>query len=46
MALIATLDQNQSQFAIDNLTGKRQDVKASIGLWELGSENKPKPDFY
>ncbi|WP_242596596.1 NAD(P)H-binding protein [Enterococcus plantarum] len=35
-----------AQFVLDNITGKRNDIKASIGLWEPGSENKPKPDFY
>lgn len=35
-----------AQFVVDNLTGKRNDVRASIGLWEPGSENKAKPDFY
>ncbi|UQS82664.1 NAD(P)H-binding protein [Bombilactobacillus folatiphilus] len=35
-----------AQFVIDNLTGKRNDVKQSVGLWEPGSENKPKPDWY
>ena len=35
-----------AQFVIDNLSGKRHDIKESIGLWELGSENKPKPDWY
>ncbi|MCH4167729.1 MAG: NAD(P)H-binding protein [Streptococcaceae bacterium] len=35
-----------SQFVLDNVTGKRNDIKASIGLWEPGSENKAKPDFY
>lgn len=34
------------QFIIDNITGKRDDRRASIGLWEPGSENKAKPDFY
>lgn len=35
-----------AQFVIDNLLGKRHDVRSSIGLWEPGSENKPKPDWY
>ena len=35
-----------AQFVVDNITGKRNDLKASIGLWEPGSENKAKPDFY
>ncbi|EOH76769.1 NAD(P)H-binding protein [Enterococcus malodoratus] len=35
-----------AQFVVDNITGKRNDIKASIGLWEPGSENKAKPDFY
>lgn len=35
-----------SQFVLDNILGKRNDIRASIGLWEPGSENKPKPDFY
>lgn len=35
-----------AQFVVDNLTGKRNDVRASIGLWKPGSENKAKPDFY
>ncbi|MFR3683822.1 MAG: NAD(P)H-binding protein [Enterococcus sp.] len=35
-----------AQFVLDNILGKRNDVKASIGLWEPGSENKAKPDFY
>ncbi|RDB32071.1 NAD(P)H-binding protein [Exiguobacterium sp. RIT594] len=35
-----------AQFIIDNIIGERNDVRASIGLWEPGSENKPKPDFY
>ncbi|MGM0168432.1 hypothetical protein IGI39_004187 [Enterococcus sp. AZ135] len=35
-----------AQFVLDNITGKRSDVRASIGLWEPGSENKAKPDFY
>jgi nucleoside-diphosphate-sugar epimerase len=35
-----------AQFVIDNITGKRNDIRASIGLWEPGSENKSKPDFY
>ena len=38
--------QAVAQFVIDNLSGKRNDIKASISLWEPGSENKPKPDFY
>ncbi|MBC1528674.1 NAD(P)H-binding protein, partial [Listeria seeligeri] len=35
-----------SQFVVDNIIGKRNDLKASIGLWEPGSENKAKPDWY
>lgn len=35
-----------AQFVVDNITGKRNDSRASIGLWEPGSENQPKPDFY
>lgn len=35
-----------AHFVIDNITGKRNDIRASIGLWEPGSENKSKPDFY
>ncbi|MGX7205269.1 NAD(P)H-binding protein [Enterococcus pingfangensis] len=35
-----------AQFVVDNITGKRNDRRASIGLWEPGSENKAKPDFY
>lgn len=35
-----------AQFIMDNITGKRNDIRASIGLWESGSENKSKPDFY
>lgn len=35
-----------AQFVLDNITGKRNDIKASIGLWEPGSEYKAKPDFY
>lgn len=35
-----------AQFVLDTITGKRNDVRASIGLWEPGSENKAKPDFY
>lgn len=35
-----------AQFIVDNITGKRNDTQASIGLWEPGSENLPKPDFY
>lgn len=35
-----------AQFIVDNLTGKRNDVRASVGLWEPGSENKAQPDFY
>ncbi|MBO0458122.1 NAD(P)H-binding protein [Enterococcus hulanensis] len=35
-----------AQFILDNIVGKRNDIKASIGLWEPGSENKAKPDFY
>lgn len=35
-----------AQFVLDNIEGKRNDKRASIGLWEPGSENKPKPDFY
>lgn len=35
-----------AQFVLDNITGKRNDIKANVGLWEPGSENKPKPDFY
>lgn len=35
-----------AQFVVDNITGKRNDSRASIGLWEPGSENKAKPDFY
>ena len=29
-----------AQFIMDNITGKRNDIRASIGLWEPGSENK------
>ncbi|GAP00362.1 NAD(P)H-binding protein [Fructobacillus ficulneus] len=35
-----------SQFVIDNLTGVRNDVQASVGLWEPGSEGLPKPSWY
>lgn len=35
-----------AQFVVDNITGKRNDHRGSIGLWEPGSENKEKPDFY
>lgn len=35
-----------AQFIMDNIIGKRNDIRASIGLWESGSENKSKPDFY
>ncbi|HEY0221758.1 MAG TPA: NAD(P)H-binding protein [Lactovum miscens] len=35
-----------SQYVIDNLTGKRNDIKESIGLWEPGSEGKSKPAWY
>lgn len=35
-----------AQFVIDNLTGKRHDVRESIGLWEPGSEYQAKPDWY
>ncbi|OTN75170.1 hypothetical protein A5886_000240 [Enterococcus sp. 8G7_MSG3316] len=35
-----------AQFVTDTITGKRQDHRASIGLWEPGSEYKAKPDFY
>ncbi|MBS7576368.1 MULTISPECIES: NAD(P)H-binding protein [unclassified Enterococcus] len=35
-----------AEFVCDNITGKRNDLKASIGLWEPGSENKAKPVFY
>ncbi len=35
-----------TQFIMDNITGKRNDIRASIGLWEPSSENKSKPDFY
>ncbi|MBF2563035.1 NAD(P)H-binding protein [Listeria seeligeri] len=35
-----------SQFVVDNIIGKRNDLRASIGLWEPGSENKAKPDWY
>lgn len=35
-----------AQFVVDNITGARADSRASIGLWEPGSENKAKPDFY
>ncbi|MBK5076988.1 NAD(P)H-binding protein [Lactococcus lactis] len=35
-----------AQFVCDNITGKRNDIRTSIGLWEPGSENKAKPDFY
>lgn len=35
-----------AQFVLDNVTGKRHDYRASIGLWEPGSEYLPKPDFY
>lgn len=35
-----------SQYVIDNLMEKRNDIKGSIGLWEPGSENKSKPDWY
>lgn len=35
-----------AQFLVDNITGARADSRASIGLWEPGSENKAKPDFY
>ncbi|RPA62458.1 saccharopine dehydrogenase [Aerococcus agrisoli] len=35
-----------AQFVLDNITGKRNDTRASIGLWEPGSEYKAKPDFY
>jgi nucleoside-diphosphate-sugar epimerase len=35
-----------AQFVLDNITGKRDDKRASIGLWEPGSEYKAKPDFY
>lgn len=31
-----------AQFIMDNITGKRNDIRASIGLWEPGSENKSK----
>ncbi|MDT2640290.1 NAD(P)H-binding protein [Enterococcus dongliensis] len=35
-----------AQFIMDNITGKRNDIRESVGLWEPGSENKSKPDFY
>lgn len=35
-----------AQYILDTVQEKRNDIKASIGLWELGSENKAKPDFY
>lgn len=35
-----------AHFVMDNINRKRNDLKSSIGLWEPGSENKPKPDFY
>ncbi|WP_313510926.1 NAD(P)H-binding protein [Enterococcus sp.] len=35
-----------AQFVLDTLTGKREYHRASIGLWEPGSEYKTKPDFY
>lgn len=35
-----------ARFVLDNITGKRNDIRASVGLWEPGSENKTKPDFY
>ncbi|UUX32783.1 NAD(P)H-binding protein [Fundicoccus culcitae] len=35
-----------AQYILDNIIGKRNDVKESIGLWEPGSEYKAKPDFY
>lgn len=35
-----------AQFVLDNIADKRNDIKASVGLWEPGSENKVKPDFY
>lgn len=35
-----------AQFIMDNITGKRNNIRVSIGLWESGSENKSKSDFY
>jgi nucleoside-diphosphate-sugar epimerase len=35
-----------AQFIMDNITGKRNDIRASIGLCEPGSVNKSIPDFY
>lgn len=35
-----------AQFVVDNINGDRDDHYASVGLWEPGSENKAKPDFY
>lgn len=35
-----------ARFVLDNIIGKRNDSRASIGLWEPGSEYKAKPDFY
>lgn len=35
-----------AQFIMDNIMEKRNDIRASIGLWEPDSENKSKPDFY
>lgn len=35
-----------AQFIMDNITGKRNDIRTSIGLWEPGSDNKSKSDFY
>jgi hypothetical protein len=31
---------------MDNVTEKRNDIRASMWLWRPGSENKSKPDFY
>ena len=35
-----------AQFVIDALVHPDKYHRASIGLWEPGSENKAKPDFY
>ncbi|GEB29881.1 MULTISPECIES: hypothetical protein [unclassified Enterococcus] len=35
-----------AQFVMDNVTEKRNDIRASMELWEPGSENKSKLVFY
>ncbi|MBO1097685.1 saccharopine dehydrogenase [Enterococcus casseliflavus] len=35
-----------AKFVMDNATEKRNDIRASIGLWRPDSENKSKPYFY